>query len=144
MPRRIHTSIVINASPARVWATLTDFSSFPEWNPFIRRLRGTLAFGARLEAFIQPPGTGGMTIRPTLTEVARERELRWRGRLLLPGVFDGEHLFQIERLDDDRVRFVQSETFRGLLVPLLWRTLDRATRRGFEEMNRALKARAEA
>jgi hypothetical protein len=47
-------------------------------------------------------------------------------------------------LEEDRVRFVQREAFRGLLVPLFARSLDNSTLRGFEEMNRALKERAEA
>jgi hypothetical protein len=143
MPRQITTDIEINASAAKVWAVLTDFSSFPEWNPFIRRASGTVEPGARLEVFIQPAGARGMTFRPTLLEVVPPRELRWRGRLLVSGLFDGEHVFQIDPLGEDQVRLVQSETFSGLLVPLFWRGLDSDTRRGFEDMNRALKTRAE-
>jgi hypothetical protein len=41
------------------------------------------------------------------------------------------------------VRFVQRERFTGLLVPFLAHMLDDKTRRGFEEMNRWLKQRAE-
>jgi hypothetical protein len=37
-----------------------------------------------------------------------------------------------------------SESFQGYLVPLLWRSVEPASRAGFEAMNRALKARAEA
>ncbi len=40
------------------------------------------------------------------------------------------------------MRFVQEEAFRGILVPLMGRAIEGA-RRGFEEMNRALKERAE-
>lgn len=69
------------------------------------------------------------------------KELRWLGRLWLPGIFDGEHIFEIEPVDADRVRFVQCEQFNGILVPFF--NLD-GTRRGFEAMNRALKERAEA
>jgi hypothetical protein len=59
------------------------------------------------------------------------------------GLFDGEHSLTIQQLGENRVRFVQSEAFNSLLVPLLARSLDKSTRRGFEEMNRALKVRAE-
>jgi hypothetical protein len=67
------------------------------------------------------------------------RELRWLGRLLVPGLFDGKHIFIIEPLGAERVCFIQREIFTGMLVPLLSGTLDR----GFEEMNQALKNRAE-
>ena len=63
--------------------------------------------------------------------------------LLVPGLFDGEHIFSIEPLDENRVRFVQREKFSGLLVPLFARSLERDTKRGFDEMNKALKARVE-
>ena len=59
------------------------------------------------------------------------------------GLFDGEHSFTIEPLGENHVRFVQRESFRGLLVPLLLRMVEKDTRRGFEEMNQALKTRAE-
>ena len=61
----------------------------------------------------------------------------------MPGIFDGEHIFSIEPLGTNQARFVQREIFTGLLVPLFTRELDTNTRRGFEEMNQALKARAE-
>lgn len=69
-------------------------------------------------------------------------ELRWKGRLLIPGPFDGEHSFHLQALDSRRTKFAQKEVFSGILVPLFGSRLS-ATRRGFELMNQALKARAE-
>jgi len=43
-----------------------------------------------------------------------------------------------------KVRFRQIERFSGILVSLFRGSFDRDTLRGFEEMNRALKARSEA
>jgi len=142
--REIETEIVIAAPPARVWAVLTDFARYPEWNPFIPEAEGVAREGARLRVRITPPGGTAMAFRPVVQRVEPERALRWLGRLLVPGLFDGEHQFRIEPLDEGLVRFVQAERFSGLLVPLLWRSLDTKTRAGFEAMNRALKARAEA
>ena len=90
--------------------------------------------------------TGGaaMTFRPTVLVVEPERELRWLGHLLVPGLFDGEHQFEIHSLGPGRVRFVQQERFTGVLVPLFARNLDAHTLPGFNAMNAALKARAEA
>ncbi len=140
----LHTEIEIAATPERVWSILADFAAFPEWNPFIRFMHGVPQKGARLEGRIQPSGTRGMMFRPTVLAAEAGRELRWLGRLLLPGVFDGEHRFLIEPLGPGKVRFQQSERFRGILVPLFKRSLDQDTKRGFMEMNQALKARAES
>ena len=141
--KELRSEIEIQASAERVWQLLTDFASFPQWNPFIHRASGNLKMGERLEVNIQPSGASGMTFRPTVLKAEPNRELRWLGRLLIPGLFDGEHVFTIEPLGTNQVRFVQREIFTGLLVPLFARGLDTDTRRGFEEMNQALKARAE-
>ena len=140
---QIETEIEINASAAKAWSILTDFASYPDWNPFIRSIQGELAQGSQIEVRIQPSGAKSMTFRPTVLVAEEGRELRWLGRLLLPGVFDGEHYFVIKELADDRVLLQHSENFSGILLPLLRSGLERDTKRGFEEMNLALKARAE-
>ena len=141
--KELRREIEIEASAERVWRLLTDFARFPKWNPFIRRASGNLKPGQRLEVNIQPSGANGMTFRPTVLKAESGRELLWIGHLLIPGLFDGEHIFTIEPIGPDRVRFVQREIFTGLLVPLFARGLDTDTQRGFDERNQALKAQAE-
>ena len=38
----IEAEVLIHASPEATWAVLTDFDSYPEWNPFIRASRVAL------------------------------------------------------------------------------------------------------
>ena len=147
---KIYTEIEIQASDEQVWNLLTDFASFPYWNLFIRQISGSLSEGAKLTVQFQPPGTDGMTFRPTVLTVEPNRKLRWLGHFLIPGLFDGEHSFIIEPLASDvydglrlRVRFIQQESFHGLLVPLLARRLNIDVRQGFEAMNQTLKTKAE-
>jgi hypothetical protein len=142
--KQLHTEIEIDAPAERVWGVLTDFASYPQWNPFIRQISGEPSTGERLEVRLEPPESRGITLRPKVLSAEPNHQLRWLGHLLVPGLFDGEHSFTIEPFAENRVRFVQSEAFTGLLIPLLARSLDNNTRRGFEEMNRALKERAEA
>ena len=143
MSKRLRTRIDIDATPERVWRVLTDFDAYAQWNPFMTRAAGTPAQGERLTIQMQPEGGRAMTFRPTVLEAVPQRRLRWLGHLLVPGIFDGEHSFTIEPLDDGRVRLVQQEEFRGVLVPLLAKSLDRRTLPAFERMNQALKQRAE-
>jgi hypothetical protein len=141
--KELRSQIEIGGPAERVWQVLTDFAAYPEWNPFIRRVNGRPEVGEQLVVRMRPSGTKGITFRPTVMKVEPNRQLRWLGHLLVPGLFDGEHIFEIEALDRDRVLFIQREIFKGLFVPLLARSLDRDTQRGFEEMNRALRERAE-
>lgn len=139
----IQTHIEIDAPPRRVWAVLTDFEGYPAWNPFITQARGTARAGARLKVRIEPPGGRAGTFTPVVTEAVPERSLAWLGTLGAAWVFAGAHQFRLEPLPGGGTRFVHSETFGGLLVRLVRRSLETSTRRGFEAMNAALKAEAE-
>ena len=143
MAKELNTNIEIDAPAERVWQVLIDFSRYGQWNPFIRSIVGEAQQGQTLEVFIQPPGGNGMTFRPVIRVLQPGRELHWAGRLLLPGIFDGVHQFQLEPLGENRTRFVHREVFSGLLVPFLWNSLDQQTRQGFEDMNQALKHQVE-
>lgn len=139
----LHTEIDIDVPTERIWPVLADFSNYPVWNPFIRRIRGAPAAGVKLEVHLQPVGGRTMTFRPTVLLAEPRRSLSWRGRLLLPGLLDGEHCFILEPLTSDKTRFHQEERFSGILAPLFMVSLERHIRPGFEMMNRALKIHAE-
>jgi hypothetical protein len=139
----LSTHVDIDAPPERVWDVLTDFDHYHEWNPFAR-VAGRPTRNARLHVELTPPGGRAMRFRPTVTHVEADRELRWLGHLWRPGVFDGEHRFVLEPLDDGtRTAVTHAEVFTGALVPLVWRLVGAGTERGFEAMNAALKRRVE-
>jgi hypothetical protein len=142
--RELYTEIEILASPREVWEILMDFAQYPEWNPFIKRVEGKPEKDAKLSVLLQPPEGKGKTFEPRILKVEPMQEFRWLGKLILPRVFDGEHIFQIQPIEEDRVKFIQKEQFRGVLVPVFWKMLNKSIRPGFVEMNSALKKKAEA
>jgi hypothetical protein len=139
----IEKVIDIDAPPDAVWRVLMDFDAYGDWNPFIRSISGRAEPGETLTVRLEPPGGKGMTIKPKVLAAEPERELRWKGRLLVPGLFDGEHIFHIEPVGEGRSRFVHREEFGGVLVGLVKGIL-RKTAEGFEQMNVALKQRVES
>ncbi len=140
----IETEISIRASAEDVWRVLTDFSQHPTWNPFIKSISGTLAKGATLQLHVKPPGSKhGMRFKPRVLSVEPGKELSWKGKLLVPGLFDGEHYFRLEALAMNETRLIHGEKIHGLLVPFLASTL-KATKAGFILMNKALKSKAES
>ena len=143
MATTLRHEIEIDATADAVWAVLADTAAYADWNPFLRKLDGELRVGERLEVRIAPPGGRPMTFKPVVLAAEPGQQLRWLGRLLVPGVFDGEHSFSLEPLDSGRTRFVQAERFSGVLVPILGKSLGK-TQLGFEQMNEALKRRVEA
>lgn len=142
--KQLHTEIHIDAPPATVWDILVDLDRYSDWNPFIVEATGAVAVGERLRVRIQPPGRRATTFRPTVTVAEPQRTFEWLGHLGVRGVFDGRHRFQLEP-HGSGTRFVQTEQFTGVAVPLLFsRALDQSTHSGFEAMNNALKDRSEA
>ncbi|ARZ66476.1 hypothetical protein SMD11_0810 [Streptomyces albireticuli] len=139
--REISEETEIRAEPMEVWSVLTDLRRYPEWNPFIREAGGRVAAGRTLTLRAFPARGRPMIFRPRVLTAEPGRELRWLGRLPVPGLFEGEHRFLLTPVAGG-TRLVQSEVFRGLLVPLLERRI-RDTRTDFRSLNAALKARAE-
>lgn len=141
--KQLRTEITIQAPIERVWATLMDFGRYPEWNPFIQSIFGKPAVGTHLEVFICPPGNKGMTFTPKVLVCSPQQEFRWLGHLLVSGIFDGEHYFLLEAIDNQQTKLIHGESFRGLLVGLMSGLLNNSYQ-GFEAMNAALKSRCEA
>lgn len=139
----LRTEIEIDAPPFAVWAVLTDFSRFRDWNPFIPSISGEARVGARLEVVISPPEGREMKFRPTVLVADPEKELRWIGHLFFRGLFDGEHFFRLVEVGGGRTRFVQGENFSGILVKPMAGLLTN-TARGFVYMNQAIKRRVES
>ncbi len=143
MAKEIKTEIRIQASPAKVWAVLSDYAAYSQWNPFIRSIQGKVATGERIHVYITPPDAKGMNFTPKVLCYEHNKELKWLGHFLIPGIFDGEHRFEIIDHGDGSSTLVHSEKFRGILLPFLSKLLNNNTLRGFKAMNEALKLRVE-
>jgi hypothetical protein len=141
--RLIKTETIIKAPAEQVWAEMTDFASFPNWNPFVREASGTLAPGERLKIRLALDHGLKMTFKPRVTVVEPNRELRWLATLGRPGVFDVDRAFQIVP-HNGGVRFVMSEECTGWLTPVMFATnLEAQLYRGYDAFNEALRKRVE-
>ncbi len=140
--KTIETEIRIDTDISYVWNVLMDFDNYPKWNPFIRSIHGEQKTGNRLMVDIKPPGGKEMSFKPEILILNPNREFRWKGKLFIHGLFDGEHFFMLESVGNDQTRFIHGESFSGILVPLLGGMLKK-TRNGFQLMNEALKKECE-
>lgn len=144
MAKHIETSIEINAPAKTVWEILTDFEQYPQWNPFIKSIKGKAAVGHKIAVRIEPPGAQGMTFKPKVLAFTPQKEFRWLGNLLVKGLFDGEHSFILIAHANGTTTLIQSEQFKGILVPLFSKMLDTNTLQGFKQMNEKVRELAEA
>jgi hypothetical protein len=140
---KITTSIIINATSEKVWNILTDFKNYSQWNPFIASIEGEIKVENTLQVTIAPPNGNAMKFKPTLLVVNKDMELKWKGKLMFKGLFDGEHFFNIVDNKDGSIKFIQGEKFTGILVPFFKKMINVNTKNGFVLMNESLKERVE-
>jgi hypothetical protein len=138
------SSIEIRAPAETIWETLTDFPRFRDWNPFIREASGDARAGGTVHVRVRSSMAIPLKFHAEVLGSDEPHELRWRGHVLAPWFASGEHTFTLEERVAGSVHFVQREVFGGVLPRLFSRLLEREALRGFQVMNRALKARAEA
>ncbi|CAB4243183.1 Polyketide cyclase [Methylacidimicrobium sp. AP8] len=144
MNRTVQTKIEIAASPAALWNALVDFSCYPQWNPFLRSVRGEARPGERLALRVCAPDSPSVAMNAEVRTVEPNRELSWTCYWLSPRLLAGDHRFVLEIQGPRKVLLHHGETFQGLLVPCLWPLMEPRCRRGLEAMNAALKKRAES
>jgi hypothetical protein len=142
--RNIETKITINASSEVVWDILLDHKAYEEWNPFIREISGPSQQGDHLLVKIQPPESKAMEFKPLVLVNDKEKEFRWVGKLIVKGIFDGEHYFLLESAGPNKTHFIQGENFTGILSGLMMKMIGDNTLKGFQTMNEALKKKAES
>lgn len=142
--KTLKTEITINASISKVWNILMNHENYADWNPFVKSISGGVQPGNRLAVTLQPEGGNPMNFTPLVIKNEKEKEFRWLGKLFIKGLFDGEHFFYLERIDEHTTLFIHGENFRGILVGVLMGMIGENTLKGFEAMNVALKQRAEA
>ena len=130
----IHTEVSIKASPESVWKALVASPAIPVK---IRNANTRMEDRADLNV---PMRSGGRSVTLTVKVLAADppRQIRWKGYLWIPGLFDGEHSFEIRADIMGITMLFQHETFSGLLLPFLGKTL-RDTKQEFERMNAAIR-----
>lgn len=135
-------AVEIEAPIDRVWSILVDFERYGEWNPFTTRVDGDPEVGAPVDLHVT---LGSLrVVQPERIEAVEGPQLlawgmRMGHRLLLSARRD-QHL---EPLGATRCRYHTTDALRGLHTPLVVLLFGRLIRRGFNDMARALKARAE-
>src|SRR5690625_4663623 len=136
---KIKTEILIHSTPDKGWDVFTDFENYPKWNPFIKLVKGEVKLDNKIKIKIRKSHKKKIRFNTKIKILTVNKELRWLGHLWFPGIFDGEHKFELIDNKNGTTTFIQSETFKGFLVPLMKKQLENNTKKGFEEMNMKLK-----
>jgi hypothetical protein len=129
----------IEASPADVWAQLTDVGGWRDWDSGVDRVEGRVALGEQLTIFATMIRNRPVTV--TVTEIRPREAMRWRGGMPL-GVATIERTYSLDAQEDGGTVLTVREDHTGPLAGLL----DRSTpdlNPSFRQFCAGIKAKAE-
>lgn len=133
-----NASTTINAAPEKVWSILTDSASYPEWDPNMGRLEGTVALGEKVTAHTKISDRA-FPVKVTVFEPGKK--MVWSGGMPL-GLFKADRSFVLTAVNDT-THFQLKEQFGGPLLFLFKGGIPDLTPT-FEAFVQGLKARAES
>jgi len=138
--KEIKGSVMINVPADKIWETATDFSSYPEWNPFITQMKGELKEGGVFDVVVSLPERDDIKYRSTLVKMEKDKELRFKGKVR--SMLSEEHSKFIEQIEEGKCVFSQRIVFKGLLSYFAGGVI-KDSQLGLNKMNEELKKRCE-
>lgn len=139
--KNIETEILIDAPIEVVWRVLMNFDAYRHWNPFLT-VEGEAVLGNKLDVIINMDGKKNF-FKPKVVAYEEQRRFEWTGKLLLKGLFAGNHYFKLHPVTEFQTQFIHGENFSGILQGPIMKKVREKTIQGFETMNKAMKAYAE-
>lgn len=134
------STVSINATPEQIWAVMTDAAAFPEWEPNVTKVEGTIAAGQKITVHTKISPNQAFPV--TVSEFIPGQKMTWTGGMPL-GLFKGERTFTLTPQGDGSTQVTTREVFSGLLKPIMSRMIPDLTE-SFEQFAQGLKNRAEA
>lgn len=130
--------IEINAPIDVVWNILTDYRTYPDWNPFVIRAEGAMAEGEQVKFRVanQP-----IDFEATIVSLIPQQEFIWESQPI-PGL-KPRYIRQLTQLDANRTHFYHRDEFSGWLVTLIAPILSMQFSPFYEATCEALKNYAE-
>lgn len=140
---RVEHRIGIQAPAEVIWEIVYDIARWSEWNPTYPKAEGQVRIGGTIDVTLALPGQPVQQLKPKILEWVPNEQLHWQ-LVMLGGLIRTVRYLEIAPLAEASCVVDNGELFGGLMGPSLGKRMGRTVRRGFEEMNEALKTRAEA
>lgn len=104
----------IKATPATLWALLTNAADFPRWNSTVTSITGEIAKGSKLSLRVP---ISERTFSPKVTAFEPEARMVWSDGMA--PMFKGERTFTLTPLADGTTDFAMVEVFSGVMLPMI-------------------------
>lgn len=133
----------IEAPAEVVWAVLTDFERYAEWNPFVVEARCDLRPGGAIDMKVKLLGPAQRQVE-YIQAVEPGKGFSYNMKPFPLGGLSSLRSHQIIDLGGGRSHYCSHFHLQGWLMPVVRGLMRGALQRGFGSMSQALKARAEA
>lgn len=131
-------SISINATPATIWALLTNADDLPRWNSTVKSIEGKIADGEKIKLVAE--SSPDRTFSLKISQFIPEKEMVWRDGFA--PMFKGVRTYTLTPSKDGSTQFTMTEVFSGLMLPMIAKSLPDFVP-VFEQYARDLKHEAE-
>src|SRR5437762_12418359 len=81
----ITTTLHVEATADWIWALVTHFAKYADWNRLVPRIEGEPQLNRRLSLTLTAAARRPIALRARVSVAARNRELRWHARTRWPG-----------------------------------------------------------
>lgn len=110
--------VEIQGTAEDVWAVLTDASSYPDWDPNMNSIEGSIGLNEKL---VLHTTLSKRSFNVSVAELVPNTRMVWKSGMPL-GLFKGLRTFELTP-GTDSVRFRLQEVFSGPLSPLFGRMI---------------------
>ncbi len=112
LPRKsVHAELLIRAEPMDLWATITDPTSYSEWNPIFQTVDGVFAEGATMKISMRLADGSFAPVEAVVERMVPDNELHQRAGI--PGILTADHRWLLEPASEG-TRVIQQEVYRGI------------------------------
>ena len=139
----INHEIDIDAPASAVWAVITDFDSYPQWNPFVVSAQSSLKPGEPIDMKVKLLGPVQRQVEIILN-VDEGKGFSYCMKPFPFGALSSERSHRIVDLGDGRCHYSSHFHLQGWMMPLVRGLMKSALLRGFNNMSEAIKQRAES
>lgn len=141
---KVATEIMLQAPPDKIWNILIDFPAYPEWNRFLKAVRGQAAPDAPLEVDLQFYGKRMEKKTGKVTGLMAPKYFSWVWNHSFGSWFlSSEHVFRLKDKEDGRTVFFQEIYLTGLGLKFRRRDMEHMAKLSLGKLNDDLKERVE-
>lgn len=112
-------SISIKATPAKIWALLTDAEDLPRWNSTVKSIEGRIAEGEKIKLVAE--SSPDRTFSLKISKFLPEKEMVWKDGFA--PMFKGVRTYTLSPNGDGSTQFTMTEVFSGLMLPMIAKSL---------------------